>query len=56
MVTEGRSAGGGEVARTGVLAKLPHSPSGALQLDMDGSEYQPVHSSEFSLVNNLVLI
>ncbi|XP_063866010.1 crustacyanin-A2 subunit-like isoform X1 [Scylla paramamosain] len=36
VVTEGRSAGGGEVARTGVLAKLPHSPSGALQLDMDG--------------------
>lgn len=40
MVTEGRNAGGGEVARAGVLAKLPHSPSGALQLDMDGSEYQ----------------
>ena len=40
MVTEGRNAGGGEVTRTGVLAKLPNSSSGALELDMDGSEYK----------------
>lgn len=37
VVTEGRDAAGGEVARAGVLALLPDSPTGALQLDMDGS-------------------
>ncbi|XP_050700655.1 crustacyanin-A2 subunit-like [Eriocheir sinensis] len=36
VVTEGRDAVGGAVARTGVLARLPDSPTGALQLDMDG--------------------
>lgn len=43
VVTEGRNAFGGEVARTGVLGRLPDSPDGTLQLDMDGSKYESVN-------------
>lgn len=39
VTTEGLNVEGQTVSKDGVLARLPYSSHGTLQLDMDGSEY-----------------